>query len=133
MVTAISLNTVDISLGFGHHLLSINPNVLSTMAWHSQWTGTTSLLAGVLAKTSFAITMLHISDGWTRSVILIVTVIMNLAVVVNVFVIWFRCLPPSKVWDFTAPGVCLDQRVNSGYAMFAASELLRTVVRFGGA
>jgi len=59
--------TYTVSLGFGKHFLAINPAVLPNMGLMGMVGGVFAIFAVMYSKTSFAITLLRISERKTRS------------------------------------------------------------------
>ncbi|AEO65204.1 uncharacterized protein THITE_162022 [Thermothielavioides terrestris NRRL 8126] len=120
-LAAVSLITVNITLGFGRHVIDIDPANISQIALISNVVTTLSMLAAVLTKTSFGLTLLRISDGYMKLFIWVAICIMNIAMGLGALFQWVQCTPARKVWDFSVPGTCWDQNAMTAYAIFAAA------------
>lgn len=120
---AVSLITYNITLGFGMHRLDIDPANVPHIALISLVVTTVSMFAAVLSKTSFAVTLLRISKGYTKLFVWIVIVVMNVAMGLGALFQWIQCTPVRMSWDFTTPGTCWDRSTSTAYAIFAAGEL----------
>jgi hypothetical protein len=57
--------TYNTTLGFGKHFLAINPEVLPRMALMGIVVGVFAIYTAIFSKTSFAITLLRISESKT--------------------------------------------------------------------
>ncbi|KAF6798759.1 integral membrane protein [Colletotrichum musicola] len=83
--------------------------------------GTLSLTAAVWSKTSFAFTLLRLSEGWMRGAIWFIIITMNVAMGLSALFIWVHCDPPPKTWNFMVPGTCWDRHVLVNYDIFSAA------------
>lgn len=118
MVNVICIS-VSISLGFGHHVSAIDPNHLTTIQILGNVCASSAIMAAVWSKTSFAITLLRITDGKIKPVVWFVIVSMNLLMGVHALMPWIQCNPVSKTWNRDEPGTCWDPRVNIVYGIVA--------------
>lgn len=110
--------------GFGHHFLFIlqtNPASLPSLSLYSYIAGTFSVLAAVLSKTSFAITLLKLSTGWMKGFVWFSIVTMNLTMGWLAILPWASCSPVAKLWFIDLPGSCWSPKVYSYYGMVAAA------------
>ena len=73
--------TYNRSLGFGKHIWVVNPANYAAIGLMGNIATTFSVLAAVWAKTSFALTMLRLNQGWkAKTFIWFIIVTMNLSV-----------------------------------------------------
>jgi hypothetical protein len=98
----------------------IDPADLSTIGLVSNIDSTFSMLAAVLSKTSFAVTLLRITTGYTKLGVWLVIVVMNVAMDLSALFYWIQCNPPRKSWDPTTPGTCWSTDTVTAYSIFAA-------------
>ena len=84
-----------------------------------------SIIAAVWSKSSFAITLLPISDGWTRRTVWFILISVNIVFGVNATIQLVQCWPPEKIWHQTIPGTCwISPGFVRGYNTFVAGEFL---------
>ncbi|KAF9878152.1 hypothetical protein CkaCkLH20_04190 [Colletotrichum karsti] len=115
------LTSVNVSLGFGKHVFQINPVNFPAIGLNGQVVSTISISAAVWSKTSFAMTLLRIEGkGWTRYLIWVAIISMNLLMGLNAMAGWVQCAPIEKNWHPTLPGTCWDPKVAAYYGVFAA-------------
>ncbi len=121
LVASISVNTVSVSHGYGHHTWDISPSEFKVLPLLSDISGTFSILAAVWSKTSFAVTLLRITQGWTRVAVWLAIISMNLAMHLTALLVWIQCSPVQKPWIPQTPGTCfpIDRLIE--YNMFSAA------------
>ncbi len=120
MVLSCLMQSADTFLGFGKQYSDIDKSNLATSRLLSLIAGFFLILAAAWSKTSFALTLIRISDGWTRRFIYFVIVTTNLIIVVSGILQWAQCWPLRKLWQQEIPGTCLKLAVVNGYNMSAA-------------
>ncbi len=111
-----------VPLGLGMHLSDVDPANLTKIGLLSNVASTFSMLAAVLSKTSFAVTLLRITNGYTKTFVWFAIVIMNLGMGLAALFVWVKCNPVRKTWDFSVPGTCLDSHAMTVYSVFAAGK-----------
>jgi len=57
-------------------------------------------------KTAFAVTLLRLTAGWTRSFVWFIIISLNVTTIVSASIPWIRCKPLAKTWDRALPGTC---------------------------
>jgi hypothetical protein len=98
--------TPEIRLGLGSHIWDVDVgnivqlNILGACAFSLSVIGT----AGV--KTSFGLTLLRLTDGRLRYLIIFFFVSTDLLICLMVFASWFRCTPIEKCWNPFLVGEC---------------------------
>jgi hypothetical protein len=112
-----------VPLGLGMHLVFVDPANLSKIGLLSNVASTFSILAAVLSKTSFAVTLLRITKGYTKLFVWIAIVLMNTGMGLAALFTWVKCTPVRKTWEPTIPGTCLDANAMTVYSVFAAGKL----------
>jgi len=81
-----------------------------------------SILAAVLSKTSFAVTLLRFMEGHMRMLLWAIIVSMNIAMDLNAIFGWVNCMPVQKGWLPDVPGVCWAPEAYADYGIFAGGE-----------
>ncbi|RYC53887.1 hypothetical protein CHU98_g12320 [Xylaria longipes] len=88
---------------------------------HNFLAGIFSILAAAISKTSFALTLLRISNGWVKCVVWFaistVNVVMGLSIIFN----WVQCTPLEKNFNIFLPGSCWPATTLIGYNAFVAA------------
>ncbi|KAK5652023.1 hypothetical protein OQA88_10926 [Cercophora sp. LCS_1] len=120
LVLSCILQTVDTQIGFGRSHDGLDADTIVTARLVSIVAGFFLILAATWSKTSFAVTLLRISEGWHRKVVIFVIVTVNLAHAVSCVVQWIQCWPVQRLWMQDLPGSCLSLDLVNGYNMFVA-------------
>ena len=122
-----------VKLGFGRPLSQFNFDNLEIFLILSNFAGSFSILAALWSKTSFALTVLRISSGWVKIVVVGIILTVNIVLGGAVFLTWGQCLPVEKLWRPWVPGICMSKWIQVRYNIFAncqfslPDELERTV------
>jgi hypothetical protein len=109
------------TLGFGKHIWDFNPDNMQLIAMPTSLAGTFIVTATVWSKTSFGITLIHISDGWIKKAAWFCIISMNIAMFLAALLPWVSCTPVQKVWDLTVDGTCWDPHIVMYYHIFSSS------------
>lgn len=117
LAVSASSTSVNVSLGFGHHFVDFNPANLEKYGIYSLLSGFFSILSAVCSKTSFAITLLRLTDGWTKRVIWAIIVSMNILMPLSALFLFVSCNPPAKTWKPDLPGKCWPSNVSVIYGI----------------
>ncbi len=120
LVVSTSLQSACISVGLGKHNRDIDPHNLGAVALLSYAAGFASNLAAVWSKTSFAITLLRISDGGIKKVVWFIIITVNIVMGVNGTIQWIQCWPVEKLWHPSVPGSCWPSKVVRDYNTFVS-------------
>ncbi|KAK4460444.1 hypothetical protein QBC42DRAFT_180934 [Cladorrhinum samala] len=109
--------------GFGHYPCDINPANFPKLLFEGSGLGASfGILAIVWSKTSFAFTILRISKDKLRYFVIALTVVMNIAMALQLLFVWIRCNPIEKSWKLSMiEGKCWDMRTTDIYGVFAGS------------
>jgi len=123
------LHTVNVVVGgYGKHLWDVGSNytigVIIDTFLRLNIISTLTTTASVWTKTSFALTLVKLCDGWTRRSIWAAIVLMNAIMLVACVLPWTRCKPISATWNFLQEelGQCLPIGLFVGYNTFATSS-----------
>lgn len=122
LIISVSANTVMVNLGMGKHMVDIDPANLETIGLLSNVASTFSMLAAVLSKTSFAVTLLRITKGYIKIIVWVIIAIMNVAMGLGALFTWVKCDPVRKTWNPMTPGTCWDSNAMMIYSVFAAGQ-----------
>ena len=115
--------TINNTLGFGHHVQDIPIDNVVTMGILSNISGTLSIIATAASKTSFAVTLLRISNGfWMRALIWFVIITLNILMNLSGIFFWVSCDPPQKTWDPLVPGTCWPETVSVDYGIVVGGK-----------
>lgn len=73
--------------------------------------GFAALLTAAWSKTSFALTLLRISNGKIKTFLWFVMITVNAVLAVSAAFQWVQCWPLQRLWDFRVAGVCWPKAV----------------------
>ena len=115
--------SVCVNLGLGRHGRFLKQENLAPLLMYSYAAGFCSIIAAVWSKSSFAITLLSISEGWMRRVVWFILLSVNVVLGVNATIQWVQCWPPEKLWHQKIPGTCwISSDSVRAYNTFVAGE-----------
>jgi hypothetical protein len=82
----------------------------------SNISGFASIIAVACSKTSFGLTLLRLTDGWMKWLIIGLLVLLNITQYLSAIFFWVSCNPPAKTWNPLLPGECwpISVTVNTG-------------------
>lgn len=115
--------TLAVNLGFGKHVWQI-PLGGNDIYLIGQINMTLAICSQAWSKTSFAITLLLISDGIhgkTRIFIWFAVVSMNLLFGMAAMFFWVGCTPLEKAWHPFMKGTCWSPNVIITYGIFVSA------------
>ncbi|KAK4158623.1 hypothetical protein QBC43DRAFT_19368 [Cladorrhinum sp. PSN259] len=115
----VALITVNVSFGEGQHVYNLDRAVLPTLGLTIRISGTLSIMAALLSKTSFAVTLLRLSSGLMTHIIWFLIVTMNVFLGLSAIFIWAQCTPSAKTWRPELQGRCWDPSINAKYGLFS--------------
>ncbi|KAM7197916.1 hypothetical protein V8F20_006364 [Naviculisporaceae sp. PSN 640] len=116
------ITSITVGMGYGKHIWDVPFEELGNMFKVFSVAGTFSICSSVWSKTSFALTILRLTDGWLRKAIWAIIITMNLFMAGTALINYIRCSPLDKLWDFTGavPGTCWPMDVVNKYNTFSA-------------
>lgn len=113
-----------INLGYGKHVWDIPRGNLNELYFIGQISVTFAITAQSWSKTSFAISMLLISDGIhgkTRYFVWFAIVSMNLLFGLAGMFFWVGCTPLEKAWHPYMRGTCWSPNIIITYGIFVSA------------
>lgn len=116
------LLSICVNLGFGRHREDINPDNFHPILMVSNAAGFALILAASWSKTSFAITLLRISEGWTARCIWAVIITVNVVFAVSATIQWIQCWPVDKLWHPSIEGSCWPRNILVIVNVFSSGE-----------
>ncbi|KAK3364700.1 putative integral membrane protein [Lasiosphaeria hispida] len=109
-------------LGYGLHIWDFNLANMAQLLITVNVTGTFSVTAAIWSKTSFAITLLKLTEGWAKYLVWYIIVSMNIAMGLSALFPWVSCTPVQKAWDLSVVGgSCWDPTTVVYYNIFSAA------------
>ncbi|KAK0625472.1 hypothetical protein B0T17DRAFT_508459 [Bombardia bombarda] len=112
--------SVSVTYGFGRPLSEFNFKDLNIFLLITNLAGTFSILSALWSKTSFAITVLRISTGWTKALVVFIIISVNISLGVAIAITWGQCTPIAKTWQPRLPGTCWPKFIQIRYNIFTA-------------
>ncbi|KEZ40759.1 putative integral membrane protein [Scedosporium apiospermum] len=115
--------TYATTLGYGKFWYDWSPiyEEVITMVKLINSAGSLSLTAAIWSKTSFALTLLRLTEGKIKWLIWFIIISMNIAMGLSALFVWIQCTPLPRVWDRLVPGTCWEAHVLPNYNIFSAS------------
>ncbi|KAF5695334.1 integral membrane protein pth11 [Fusarium denticulatum] len=111
----------NVTLGFGKDQSDVDPAVVPTIALTGTIFGIFGVLSASWSKSSFALTLIRLVDGWMSwflwFLIISTNIIMDLVIVFS----FVKCTPAEKVWHSSLPGTCWNPMVATYYNIFAGA------------
>ncbi|KAI0841234.1 hypothetical protein F5Y06DRAFT_216008 [Hypoxylon sp. FL0890] len=119
LVIAVGFITSSISLGSTSPAGPRTPEAALRLQIHGGVQNVFFGLATVMSKTSFGVTLLRVTEGRLKMIVLFLTVTMNLAVFLYIIFTFFKCEPKIYSW-IKGPG-CWSTAKYIHYAIFAGA------------
>jgi hypothetical protein len=116
--------TVAIGYGFGKRGYEIPFDNFGSLIMAGLLSVTFDIIGQAWSKTSFAITILHISEGKVRVFIWFAIISMNILMGLAAMSYWVQCSPIEKSWKPLVPGTCWDPRVAIVYGIVAGGKFI---------
>ena len=109
-------------MGFGKHSWDVPFDSYSHLFKIFSAAGTLSICSSVWSKSSFALTILRLTDGWMRKAVWAIIISINLFMIVTALINYIHCWPVEKTFDFagTVEGTCWPMGVVVNYDIFSA-------------
>lgn len=120
MIVAVGFITSSISLGFTSPTGPQNPEDALQLQIHGGVQNVFFALATVMSKTSFGITLLRVTEGRMKMLVLFLTVTMNVAQFLYIIFTFLKCKPEVYSW-IKGPG-CWSMETYINYGIFAGGE-----------
>ncbi|KAK4458968.1 hypothetical protein QBC42DRAFT_254821 [Cladorrhinum samala] len=120
LVASCAFVSASITLGFGRSLSLFNYRNLEPYLLYTNLAGTFSILAALWSKTSFGLTILRISSGWTKFAVWFIIISVNIALGGAIVLTWGQCMPIEKTWRPSIPGRCWPKYYQVRYNIITA-------------
>jgi hypothetical protein len=88
----------------------------------SNTSGFFAILAAMWSKTSFAITMLRITDGWTKKFVWFIIISVNAIMGFGAMSTYIQCTPLEKLWRPAMEGKCWTKEFIIAYNKMSAGK-----------
>jgi hypothetical protein len=125
-VVSAATTSVCVTLDYGKNLYDMDPENLPQMPFIAVFAGFFSVLAAAWSKTSFAVTLLRLAQGWMKAVIWFLIITMNAIMGTAMLFMWIKCRPFAKIWDDSIEGWCIDpNKIVVLYQWSAGEHLFR--------
>lgn len=122
LVAQSALITFNTTIGYGKHIWDFHPKDLSMFLLMSNTSGFFSILAAMWSKTSFAMTVLRISDGWYKKFIWFIIISINATLGFGAVSTYIQCTPMEKLWTpLMVGGKCWSKEFIIDYNIFTAA------------
>ncbi|KAK8064486.1 hypothetical protein PG994_007124 [Apiospora phragmitis] len=122
MFCNVAILTYGVSLGFGQHITEISTITATNLQFLVYLASVFSLLGAAWSKTSFALTLIRITEGSLRTAIWVVIASINMVLAANAVLPFLRCSPVERNWDLLmVEGECWDADISLSFSMFAAA------------
>jgi hypothetical protein len=95
-------------MGYGSHLMDVPFENIVPLIKIRTATGFISFMGCDASKTSFALTLLRLSEGWYRRSIYVIIVLLNLDLLAVAMLTILTCIPIDGLWDFSIHAKCLN-------------------------
>jgi hypothetical protein len=115
--------TEGVKYGIGMHFEDMNPATMYIVSIISYGAGFATILGAAWSKTSFAITLLRISNGWTTWVVWFIIISVNVVLGVSGTILWIQCWPIQKLWIYEVEATCWPKEIVEHYQTFTSSTL----------
>ncbi|KAI1474592.1 hypothetical protein F4774DRAFT_400038 [Daldinia eschscholtzii] len=119
LVAAVGFITSSISLGFTSPAGPQTPEAALRLQIHGGVQNVLFGLATVMSKTSFGVTLLRVTEGKMKMLVLFLTITMNLAVFLYIIFTFLKCKPEIYSW-IKGPG-CWSTAKYIHYGIFAGA------------
>ena len=80
------------------------------------------ILSAAWSKTSFAFTLLRITDGRMKWFVWFIIITVNVVLTISAALLWVSCWPTKKLFYPETPGRCWKTTVGQNYQTFASSK-----------
>lgn len=120
--------------GYGKYWFDWSPDPKDgmTMVLLINAAGSMTLTAATWSKTSFALTLLRLTEGKLKWLLWFIIVSMNIFMGLSALFNWIQCTPIEATWDVTVVGECWRKDIVPKYNIFSAGTLETIPPRRGG-
>lgn len=121
LIVHVSLSSYAVTLGFGKHTAIVPVENLYTLVKLVSVTSALTLIAAAFSKTSFALTLLRLTDGWLKRAVWAIIITLNLTLFINAILPFTRCTPSEASWNPAVEGTCFDILITIRFSIFGAA------------
>ncbi|KAI1409017.1 hypothetical protein F5Y13DRAFT_171333 [Hypoxylon sp. FL1857] len=118
------LVSIDVAKGFGKHTEDViaenGPENIVPISLNQTIVGFLMMLSATWSKTSFAVTLLRITNGKIKTLLWMIIITMNVFMTVGALSLFLQCSPVEKSWDKDIPGTCWHE-LNTIAGMFSCA------------
>ncbi|PKS08085.1 hypothetical protein jhhlp_005360 [Lomentospora prolificans] len=115
-----ALLTEGVKYGIGMHFEDMVLENIPKVAEFSYAAGFTTILGTAWSKTSFGITLLRISTGWTKWFVWFLVISINLVLGASAIILFIQCWPIQKLFNEMLDGQCWPKNTVEHYQMFCS-------------
>ncbi|KAI0149811.1 hypothetical protein F4776DRAFT_659708 [Hypoxylon sp. NC0597] len=123
-VTCSILVSINVAAGFGKHTEDVigenGPENIVPITLKETIVGFLMTLSAAWSKTSFAVTLLRITNGRIKTLLWAIIITMNVFMTVGAMSLFLQCSPVAKSWDHDIPGTCWHE-FNNIAGMFSSA------------
>ncbi|KAM0807745.1 hypothetical protein AB5N19_08085 [Seiridium cardinale] len=116
-----SISTYAVTIGFGEHLAVVSDGHILTIVMLVSIAGVFTLLGAACSKTSFALTLLRLTNGRLKMAVWGIIITLNITLFVNAILPFLRCMPIEAAWKSDVQGKCFDIEITIRFSVFAAA------------
>ncbi|KAG9196974.1 hypothetical protein G6514_002716 [Epicoccum nigrum] len=120
MLVQVSINQLSINRGYGKHTLDLDLRNFDILMYFGAAELTIYTIAIALSKISFGLTLLRLTDGWSRIVVYVAISTLAIFAIPATIIPWVQCVPLSKTFVDFIPGHCINKRPSTIYGQFQA-------------
>jgi len=113
--------TEGTKFGIGLHYEDMDVEKMPLVSIISYSAGFATILGAAWSKTSFAITLLRLSEGWVKWVVWYIIISVNLVLGVSATILWIQCWPVEKLWIYELKATCWPVEIVERYQTFTSS------------
>ena len=106
----------------GKHIPDIPPENLPALRIRGLVSVALDGAAQGFSKTSFAITMLRLTEGRLRIAIWVLLISMNVFLAIGCVLFFVHCTPLEKVWVSEYPGTCWSFSIAVNFGIFSSGK-----------
>jgi len=118
-----AFQVVSVEHGYGHHVTALTAEQKQATTFYYMIASTFLITASAWSKTSFAITLLRITDSKTKKFIWFLIISMNASKMVSAMLQWISCQPLQKSWNpLYQGGSCWDKMPIAYYNIFSGGK-----------
>lgn len=103
-------------------LVSVDLRNINILMYYGAAELTIYTIAIALSKISFGVTLLRLTDGWSRHVVIFAISTLAIFAIPATIIPWVQCKPLAKTFVDFIPGECTNKYRSIVYGRFQASK-----------